>query len=182
MWTMRTGLAVFLILGLVSLGGAQTPSKAPPGAQTSPTPTPGAQPPPKVPPGAFGADIVTSLGKITLEQIKRNEPGGSEAPARSQPGSRLSRVKATTLYDVRSRGVCSYFNNRGILVSASSAATKPLRKEELLKSIKGLTFKKYPPKNVSAAFVKRSSCVVQGFYLSPDDKYVTLTTYDYICQ
>ena len=83
---------------------------------------------------------------------------------------------------MRCRGQSYYFNSRKILVSASSAATKPLTKEQLLRDIKGLEFKKYPPSNVSAAFVKRSSCVIQGFYLTPDDKFVSMTTYDYICQ
>ena len=97
----------------------------------------------------------------------------------NQPGSRLSQVKAVTRYELR--GQTYYFNSRKILVSASSEATKPLTKEQLLRDIKGLEFKKYPPSNVSAAFVKRSSCVIQGFYLTPDDKFVSLTTYDYIC-
>ena len=91
----------------------------------------------------------------------------------------MSNVKAVTRYEMR--GQTYYFNSRKILVSASSAATKPLTKEQLLQDIKGLEFKKYPPNNVSAAFVKRSSCVVQGFYLTPDDKFVSMTTYDYIC-
>ena len=99
-----------------------------------------------------------------------------------EPGSRLSKVKAATRYEIRGHGVSYYFNSRGILVSASSAATKPLTKEKLLQYIKGLEFKKYPPSNVSAAFVKRSSCVVQGFYLTPDDKFVNMTTYDYTCR
>jgi len=160
MWKIRISLAIFLVLGLVSISGAQTTQKAPP-------PTP-------------GPDIVSSLGKMTLEQIKKNEPGGTETPVRSEPGTRLSKVKASTRYEVPKHGVSYYFNNRGILVSASSAASKPLPKEALMRSIKGLEFKKYPPRNVSVAFVKRTSSVIQGFYLTPDDKFVNLTTYDYI--
>jgi hypothetical protein len=91
----------------------------------------------------------------------------------------LSQVKAVTRYALR--GQTYYFNSRKILVSASSEATKSLTKEQLLRDVKGLEFKKYPPKNVSAAFVKRTSCVIQGFYLTPDDKFVSITTYDYIC-
>ena len=134
------------------------------------------------PKGSPGPDIISSLGKITLDQIKKNDPGGTETPVRSEPGSRLSKVKAITRYEVPRHGVSYYFNSRKILVSASSAASKPLPKEELLRSIKGLEFKKYPPSNVSVAFVKRSSSVIQGFYLTPDDKFVNLTTYDYIGQ
>ena len=159
MWTSRITLAFFLILVLVSVSGAQTAPKAPP-----PTSRP---------------DIVTSLGKITLEEVKKNAPGGTETRVQSKPGSRLSRVRAVTRYEIR--GQTYYFNSRRILVSASSAASKPLTKEQLLRDIKGLQFKKYPPSNVSAAFVKRSPCVVQGFYLNRDDKLVTMTTYDYVC-
>lgn len=168
MWKIRITLAIFLILALVSVSGAQTAQKAPP-----PTPAPQKAP---------GPDIVNSLGKITLDQVKKNEPGGTETPVNSPPGSRLNNLKAVTRYEVAKHGVSYYFNSRKILVSASSAAAKPLRKEELMRSIKGLEFKKFPPNNVSAAFVKRSSCVVQGFYLTKDDKFVNLTTYDYICQ
>lgn len=161
MWKIRINLAFFLILVLVSVSGAQTAPKAPPPAQ--------------------GPDIVTSLGKTTLDQIKKNDPGGTETPVRTEPGTRLGKVKAITRYEVPRHGVSYYFNSRGILVSASSAASKRLTKEELLRSIMGLEFKKYPPSNVSVAFVKRSSCVVQGFYLTSDDKFVNLTTYDYVC-
>ena len=159
MWKIRMSLAIFLILVLVSASGAQT-------APTAPPPT-------------SGPDIITALGKITLEELKKNAPGGTETPVQDQPGSRLSQVKAVTRYELR--GQSYYFNSRKILVSASAAATKPLTKEQLLRDIKGLEFKKYPPSNISAAFVKRSSCVVQGFYLTPDDKFVSMTTYDYIC-
>lgn len=159
MWKIRISLAIFLILAIVSVGGAQTTPKAP-----APT---------------IGPDIVTSLGKITLDQVKKNAPGGTESPVRYQPGSRLAKTRAVTRYELR--GQTYYFNSRKILVSASSEATKPLTKEQLMRDIKGLEFKKFPPNNISAAFVKRSSCVVQGFYLSPDDKFVKMTSYDYIC-
>jgi hypothetical protein len=159
MWKIRISLAFFFILVLVSVSGAQTAPTAPP-------------------PGG-GPDIITSLGKITLEQVKKNAPGGAETPVKDQPGSRLSKVKAVTRYEAS--GQSYYFNSRKILVSASSGATKPLTKEKLLQDIKGLEFKKFPPSNISAAFVKRSDCVVQGFYLTPDDKFVSMTTYDYIC-
>lgn len=168
MWKIRVSLAIFLILVLVSISGAQTAQKAPP-----PTPAPQKAPAP---------DIISSLGKITLDQIKKNDPGGTETPVRSDPSTRLGKVKATTRYEVPRHGVSYYFNSRGILVSASSAASKRLTKEELQRSIKGLEFKKYPPRNVSVAFVKRSPSVIQGFYLTPDDKFVNLTTYDYIGQ
>jgi hypothetical protein len=160
MWKLRISLALFFILVLVSVSGAQTAPKAAP--QTS------------------GPDIITSLGKITLDQVKKNAPGGTETPVKNQPGSRLSKVKAVTRYE--GSGQSYYFNSQKILVSASSAATKPLTKEKLMQDIKGLEFKKYPPSNVSAAFVKRSACVFQGFYLTPDDKFVSMTTYDYICE
>ena len=168
MWKIRISLAIFLILALVSINGAQTAPKAPP-----PTPAPQKAP---------GPDIVSSLGKITLDQVKKNDPSGTETPVRSQPNSRLSKVKAVTRYEVARQGVSYYFNSQKVLVSASSASSKRLPKEELLRSIKGLEFKKYPPNNVSAAFVKRSPTVIQGFYLTPDDKFVNLTTYDYIGQ
>ncbi|MCK9376124.1 MAG: hypothetical protein M0P73_08245 [Syntrophobacterales bacterium] len=168
MWKIRVGLAIFLTLVLVSVSGAQTGQKAPP-------PAPASQ---KAP----GPDMISSLGKMTLDQVKKNEPGGTETPVNSLPGSRLSLIKATTRYEVPRHGVSYYFNNRRILVSASSAASKPLTKEQLMRTVKGLQFKKFPPNNVSAAFVKRSPCVVQGFYLTPDDKFVNLTTYDYVCK
>jgi hypothetical protein len=159
MWKIRISLAIFLILALVSVSGAQTTPKAP--APTS------------------GPDIVTSLGKITLDQVKKNAPGGTESPVKNEPGSRLSMVKAVTRYEIS--GQTYYFNSRKILVSAASKATKPLTKAKLMRDIKGLEFKKYPPNNVSAGFVKRSPCVVQGFYLTRDDKFVSMTSYDYIC-
>ena len=168
MWKIRISLAIFLILVLVSAAGAQTAPKAPP-----PTPAPQKAP---------GPDIISYLGKIPLDQIKKNEPGGTETPVHSQPDSRLSKVKAVTRYEVPRHGVSYYFNSRKVLVSASSVASKRLPKEELMRSIKGLEFKKYPPSNVSVAFVKRSPSVIQGFYLTPDDKFVNLTTYDYIGQ
>jgi hypothetical protein len=160
MWKIRISLVFFFILVLVSVSGAQTA--------------------PTAPPQASGPDIITSLGKITLDEVKKNAPGGTETPVKFEPGSRLSKVKAVTRYEIR--GQDYYFNSRRILVSASSAATKPLTKEKLLQDIKGLEFKKYPPNNVSAAFVKRSAYVIQGFYLTPDDKFVSMTTYDYISQ
>ena len=168
MCKIRISWAIFLILGLVSISWAQT-------SQTTPPPTPTSQ---KAP----APDIISSLGKITLDQVKKNDPSGAETPVRSQPNSRLSKVKAVTRYEVPRQGVSYYFNSRKVLVSASSVASKRLPKEELLRSIKGLEFKKYPPSNVSAAFVKRSPTVIQGFYLTPDDKFVNLTTYDYIGQ
>jgi len=160
MWKIRISLAFFFILVLVSVSVAQTA--------------------PTAPPAPSGPDILTALGKITLEEVKKNAPGGTETPVQDQPGSRLSQVKAVTRYELR--GQTYYFNSRKILVSASTAASKPLTKEQLLRDIKGLEFKKYPPNNVSAAFVKRSPCVVQGFYLTPDEKFVSMTTFDYICQ
>jgi hypothetical protein len=159
MWKIRTSLALVLTLALVSLCGAQAPPKAP-----AATATP---------------DIITSLGKLTLDQVKKNAPGGTESVVRAQPGSRLAKVRAVMRYELR--GQTYYFNYRKILVSASAEASKPLTKEQLMRDIKGLEFKKFPPNNISAAFVKRSPCVVQGFYLSPDDKFVKMTSYDYIC-
>ena len=58
MWKIRISLAFFLILGLVFISGAQTAQKAPP-----PTRAP---------------DIISYLGKITLEEVKKNAPGGTE--------------------------------------------------------------------------------------------------------
>ena len=52
MWNIRINLAIFLILVLVSVSGAQTA--------------------PQAPPATSGPDIVTSLGKITLEEVKKN--------------------------------------------------------------------------------------------------------------
>jgi hypothetical protein len=76
--------------------------------------------------------------------------------------------------------VAYYFNRAGILVAAQSKAAKPIPKETLLREYKGLEFKKYPPQQMSAAFIRRSPNVVQGFYLTKDDKYIAFTTYDYL--
>jgi hypothetical protein len=57
MWKIRISLAFFLILVLVSVSGAQTA--------------------PKAPPATSGPDIVTSLGKLTLDEVKKSaEPAG----------------------------------------------------------------------------------------------------------
>ena len=68
MWKIRIILTIFLILALVSVSGAQTAPAAPP---------------------TSGPDIVTSLGKMTLEQVKKNAPGGTETQVQNLPGSPL---------------------------------------------------------------------------------------------
>jgi hypothetical protein len=125
-------------------------------------------------------DIIKALGTLKLVDLKKAMPQGKEARITTEPGSRLSRVGAVTRFTEPGGGAAYYFNRAGILVSAQAKAKRPLTKEELLLEIKGLEFKKYPPNNLSAAFVRRSPQVVQGFYLDKAGKYVIITTYDYI--
>ena len=87
---------------------------------------------------------------------------------------------AVTRFTDPGGGAAYYFNRAGILVSAQTKAKRPLSKEELLRDIKGLEFRKYPPNDLSAAFVRRSPRVVQGFYLDKAEKFVVITTYDYV--
>ena len=69
MWKIRISLAFFLILVLVSVSGAQTA--------------------PKAPPPTSGPDIITSLGKITLDAGEKKCPGWHR-----DPGDRTSRAPA----------------------------------------------------------------------------------------
>lgn len=132
------------------------------------------------PPAAPQEAILTALGTLKLADLKKAVPRGTETSITPEPGSRLARVGAVTRFTEPGDGVAYYFNRAGILVSAQTKAKKPLAKEELLREIKGLKFKQYPPDNLSAAFVRRSSRVVQGFYLDKAGKYVVVTTYDYV--
>jgi hypothetical protein len=125
-------------------------------------------------------DIIKALGTLKLADLKKAVPQGTETRITAEPGSRLARVGAVTRFTEPGGGAVYYFNRAGILVSAQSKATRPLTKEELLREIKGLKFKKFPPHNLSAAFVRRSPRVVQGFYLDKTGKYVVITTYDYV--
>ena len=151
-------LMIILLLGLASLSLAQS------------TPKTDAKP----------IEIVEALGRLKLPDMKKAVPKGSETAIKPEPGSRLAKVGAVTRFTEPGGEVAYYFNRAGILVSAQSKAKRPVPKETLLRDIKGLEFKKYPPQQMSAAFVRRSPNVVQGFYLTKDDKYVTITTYDYL--
>ncbi len=162
MRTMRLGLSLALVLCLAGSVMAQQSGSAPPSK-------------PGTPP------IMAALGKVKLEQIKKEAPGGIEAAVKSSPGSRLEKVKADKSYTERG-GKTIYYFRQGVLVSAATKAAKPLTKEELMRDIKGLKFEKFPPNQVEAAFIRRSPTVVQGFFLSNDGKYVEMSTFDYIPQ
>jgi hypothetical protein len=125
-------------------------------------------------------DIIKALGILKLADLKKAVPQGTETRITPESDSRLAQVGAVTRLTEPGGGAAYYFNRAGILVSAQSKATRLLTKEELLREIKGLQFKKYPPNNMSAAFVRRSPRVVQGFYLDQAEKYVVITTYDYV--
>jgi hypothetical protein len=125
-------------------------------------------------------DIIKALGILKLEDLKKAVPSGVETPIRPEPGSRLARVGAVTRFTEPGGKVVYYFNRAGILVSAQATAKSPIPKERLLREIKGLNFKKYPPGNLSAAFVHRSPRIVQGFYLDKAEKNVVITTYDFL--
>ena len=125
-------------------------------------------------------DIIKALGTLKLADLKKAVPQGTETRIKTEPGSRLARVGAVTRFTEPGGGAAYYFNRAGILVSAQTKAKRPLTKEDLQREIKGLKFKKYPPNNLSAAFVRRSPRVVQGFYLDKTGKYVAITTYDYV--
>jgi hypothetical protein len=155
---LRVLLIISLLLALASPSLAQT--------------KPGA-------PAAKQPDIVDALGKVKLADLKKAVPRGVEAPFKAEPGSRLASVGAVTRFAVPGEEVVYYFNRAGVLVSAQTKARRPIPKEELIKEIKGIEFKKFPPNQVSAAFVRRSATVIQGFYLSKDEKFVEYTTYDY---
>jgi hypothetical protein len=157
--------AVFIIIVLVAFAGtsrAQTTAK--PSPQSSGTPS----------------EIMEALGKLKLSDMKKAVPRGTETAIKQEPGSRLSQVGAVTKFTEPGGEVAYYFNRAGILVSAQTKAKKLIPKETLMREIKGLEFKKHPPNQISAAFVRRSPKVIQGFYLSKDDKYVQYTTYDYL--
>ncbi len=96
---------------------------------------------------------MAALGKVKLEQIKKEAPGGIEAAVKSKPGSRLDQLKADKSY-TEPGGKSIYYFRQGVLVSATTKATKPLTKEELLRGIKGLKFEKFPPNQTEAAFIR----------------------------
>ena len=152
-------LIVCLILSFTAPSFAQTPRA------TSP---------------AHKEDILQALGTLKLADLKKAVPRGTETRLTPQPGSRLADVRAVTRFTEPGGGASYYFNRAGILVSAQTKAKRPLTKEELMREIKGLQFKKFPPSNLSAAFVRRTPRVVQGFYLDNTGKYVVITTYDYV--
>ena len=148
MRTMRLGLSLALIL---CLAGSVTAQQSGGGSASKPgTPA-----------------IMAALGKVKLEQIKKEAPGGIEAPVKSPPGSRLDQLKADKSYTEPGGKVIYYFR-QGVLVSAATKAAKPMTKEELMRGIKGLKFEKFPPNQVEAAFIRRSATVIQGFFLSND--------------
>jgi len=126
-------------------------------------------------------DIMQSLGKAKLEDIKKGAPGGVEAAVKPAPRSRMAQLKVDKSF-TEPGGKAVYYFSQGLLVSAAAKAAKPLTKEQLLKEIKELKFQKLPPNQVEAAFVRRSATVIQGFYLSSDGKYVEITTFDYVPQ
>jgi len=132
------------------------------------------------PPPAPPEDILKALGTLKLKDLKKAVPRGTESRIRPESGSRLAQVGAVTRFTEPGGGAAYYFNRAGILISAQSKAKSPLPKEKLLREIKGLKFKKYPPNNLAAAFVRRSPRVVQGFYLDKAENYVVITTYDYV--
>jgi len=158
-------LMIIMLLGLAGLASAQTT----PRTDTKPAKT-----------ETKPIEIVEALGKLKLPDMKKAVPQGTETAVKVEPGSRLARVGAVTRFTEPGGGVAYYFNRAGVLVSAQSKAKKPVAKETLMREIKGLEFKKYPPQQLSAAFVRRSPNVVQGFYLDKDGKYVAITTYDYL--
>ncbi len=157
---MRLGLSLAMILCLAGSAMAQQPGGGPASKPAPPA-------------------IMTALGKMRLEQIKKEAPGGIETAVKPQPGSRMDKLKVDKSYTVRG-GKTIYYFRQGLLVSATTKAVKSLTKEELMREIKGLKFEKFPPNQVEAAFVRRSATVVQGFYLSNDGKYVEMSTYDYM--
>jgi len=162
MRTMRLGLSLALILCLAGSVMAQQSRGGPASKPDTPA-------------------IMAALGKVKLELIKKEIPGGIEAPVKSGPGSRLEKLKADKSYTEPGEKTIYYFR-QGVLISAATKAAKPLTKEELMREIKGLKFEKFPPNQVEAAFIRRSATVIQGFYLSNDGKYVEMSTYDYIPQ
>lgn len=152
---------VFIVCLLVSLAG------------TSYSQTP--QPPP-----VSKGDIIKALGTLKLEDLRKAVPTGVINLIKPESGSHLDKTGAVTRFTEPGGHVAYYFNRAGILVSAMTTAKRPIPKEKLLREIKGLNFKKYPPNNLSAAFVRRSPHVVQGFYLDKAEKNVVITTYDFL--
>ncbi len=178
--------------GAEPAGASRSASSAPAGRRTTRGPaiwllavaaslclvtTVSAQPPA---PDAKTAQIIANLGKVRVEDVRKNAPRGTLSPVRPNAGSRLETLQVETRYAPADGKTAYYFNRRGVLVSMAAVAITPLTKEELLRNVRGLEFKKYPPKETYVAFIRRSPNVIQGFYLSPDGKKVVLTTYDYV--
>ncbi len=144
-------------------------------AQTAPTA-------PKAPPAATQkVTVLDMLGKSTLAQIKQAYPGGKQEPVTPAPNSVLGRTGARTRYVEPAAKTAYYFNSRDILVRVATTPKRRMTKEELLREMPGLTFKKESPKDLPVAFIKQTGGkIVQGFYLTPDEREVKLTTYDYV--
>jgi len=166
----RWFLALMLVLSLVAPSAAQTaaPKQASPtwGQQAGKPSNPTEQ-------------VIASLGKLKLEDVKKNAPGGVLAPYKPDPGTRLGNLRVETRYTEANGNTSYFFNRQGVLVSLVATTTKPVTKDELQRQIKGLEFNRYPP-GTYAAFVKRGPKVVQGFYLDPEGKKVVATTFDYL--
>lgn len=162
MKSLRAVFVIIILLGFAGTSLAQTSARPP--AQST------AKPP----------EVMEALGKMKLSDIKKSVPRGTETTIKPEPSSRLAQVGAVTKFTEPGGEVLYFFNRAGILVSAQAKANKPITKQTLVQEIKGIEFKKYPPNQMSAAFVRRSPTVIQGFYLSPDDKFVQYTTYDYL--
>lgn len=163
----------WLVRWVVCLLLAVSPFEA--GAQAVP---PKAAPPQAAP--QTQTKLVDMLGKTTLEQIKKAEPGGKEDPVSPQSNTLLAKINARTRYVEPKGKTAYYFNSRGILVRVAATPKRIITKEELLRSFPDLKFTKEGPDDMPVAFVKHSGNIIQGFYLTKNGKEVKLSTFDYV--
>lgn len=144
-----------------------------------------AQPAQKAPPAATKrVTVLDMLGKTTLAQIKQAYPGGKQEAISPKPNTTLAKTGARTRYMERTGKTAYYFNSRDILIRVATTPKRRMTKAELLRMVPGLTFEKEHPQDMPVAYrpIKRpdGAKIVQGFYLSPDQREVKLTTYDYL--
>jgi hypothetical protein len=171
----RLGFTQLILLSVLVLSGCITP----PVAREKTVLVEEATVPETAPTPETKVEVLQMLGKMKLEEIKQRLPGGLETYVKPEPGTSLSKLGVVSRYIRPDKKVAYYFNSQGVLVSVTVMAAIPLTKEELLRQISGLKFKKYPSSQGEAAFIRRSPTVIQGLYLSADGKYVEMSTYDY---
>ncbi len=168
---------LFCLVGILLVGSPfEVAGQVAPSKPATPQAPPGRSQPPQT----QKITVTDLLGKATLDQIKKANPGGKEDRISPHANTLLAKINAQTRY-VEPKGKSAYyFNSRGILVRLAATPTRLITREELIRSIPGLKFTKEGPEDMPVAFIKRPDNIIQGFYLTKNGKEVKLSTFDYV--